>query len=402
MKKALIAVFVLSVVFLAGQSKAGIKVYQDGDKFVEIGGRIQLQYHQENDDPGDVEDELFFRRLRPYITGSLHKNWVGKFEFEMGKASDDNELAVKGAYIEYKGIENLNVIIGHVDAQFSREVLTSSKKQQLIERTFVGDHNYGTPDKSLGLHVTGALLDKKITYGLSLASLSLDPDAKKLDFDSPVNKSVDWNEGHLAAGRIDFHPLGNVAFSQGDFDRDVKFVVGVAGLAWSNDGDNNTYTDPVDGITAIKEDKSVWPFVEGPCAPACSKADVDSVKGTEISAGIRGYGISIDIQQNEFKAELYDVNITDGIYENGKTKLKNFSVEGGVMLIPSVVELVGGYQWQDADNYGEKWQRTSVGLNYYVHKHDLKTQITFRNGKSVDGVNGEDKKELFVQTQLLF
>ena len=71
---------------------AGVTVYKDDSgKYVKIGGRIQLQYHQVDPDNGSSSDELFFRRLRPYIEGSLHKYWLGKFQLDMGKAEDDND-----------------------------------------------------------------------------------------------------------------------------------------------------------------------------------------------------------------------------------------------------------------------------------------------------------------------
>lgn len=80
---------------------------------MEIGGRIQLQYHKVDPDGGDSTDELFFRRLRPYIEGSIHPDWMGKFQFDIGKAEDDNELAIKDAYLAYKGISNMAVKVGN-------------------------------------------------------------------------------------------------------------------------------------------------------------------------------------------------------------------------------------------------------------------------------------------------
>lgn len=107
---------------------AGITVYKDGDKYVKLGGRIQLQYHLVDPDSGDSSDSLFFRRFRPYIEGSLHKDWKGKFQWDMGKASGDNEIAIKDAYLQYKGVENIKVTVGNANFPFSRELLTSSKK----------------------------------------------------------------------------------------------------------------------------------------------------------------------------------------------------------------------------------------------------------------------------------
>jgi hypothetical protein len=72
------------------------------------------------------------------------------------------------------------------------------------------------------------------------------------------------------------------------------------------------------------------------------------------------------------------------------------------MVIPSKLELVAGYEWQDADNYAEEWTRTSVGANYFFKKHDIKLQATYRMGENLKGVDGADEDEVFVQAQYVF
>ena len=368
---------------------AGITVYKDGDKYVKMGGRIQLQYHMEDPDTGsssdEKTDEVLFRRLRPYIEGSVHKDWKGKFQFDYGKADGENEVSIKDAYMQYKGFENLVITVGNANFPFSRELLTSSKYQQLVERTFIGDHDYGTPDRNAGVHVTGGLMDNHVTFGASVSAADIDPDAKKLDFDTPVNRNEDFNEGWMFGGRVDWHPMGYMKMSQGDFARDdLKATIGIAAFTWSNDDDNITYTDDNDNSLSS------------------SKPDVDSVTGFEISGAFRGYGVSVDAEYNIFNAETIDDSFTGGIYEDGETDLESFAIEGGYMIIPSKLELVAGYEVQDADNYAEKWERTSLGLNYFFAKHDIKLQATYRMGENKNGVEDNDLDELFVQAQYVF
>ncbi len=381
--------FTLAVLIVAAAPRteaAGVTVYKEGNKYVKIGGRIQLQYHLTDPDDGEKTDEVFFRRFRPYIEGSIHKDWKGKFQWDMGKAVDVDEFAVKDAYMQYMGIPNLKVTLGNANFPFSREFLTSSKKQQLVERTFVGDHNYGTPDRNVGVHVTGGFLENHITFGASAASASIDPDASKLDFDTPINRNGDFNEGWIAGGRVDWHPLGFVDFSQGDFKRDqIGVTLSAAAFTWGNDDDNNTYFDEATGTST-----------------SSSKADVDSVTGFELSGAFRGYGISVDAEYNLFNAETVAGDFTGGLYENGETDLENGSVEGGYMILPKRLELVAGYQVQDADGYDETWNRTSVGANYFFEKHDIKVQAAYRMGENLEGVDGNDADEIFVQAQYVF
>jgi phosphate-selective porin len=359
---------------------AGITVYEgDNGEYVKLGGRIQIQYYREDPDNGSTTDELFFRRLRPYVEGSLHPDWKGKFQIDFGKAEDENEVAIKDAYLQYKGYENMKVTFGNANFPFSREFLTSSKKQQLVERTFVGDHNYGTPDRNIGVHLTGHSADSRLTWGASAASAAIDPDNSKLDFDTPVNRNSDFNEGWMLGGRVDFHPFGHLKFEQGDFKGDTRATIGVAAYTWSNDDDNNTYT------------------------PGCgSKCDVDNVTGYEVSGAFRGGGFSVDAEFNRFDAELTEAGVTGGIYRNSETELENWSIEGGYMVIPGKFEIVAGYSSQDADNYATQWNRIALGANYFIHKNDIKLQLTWQQNEDMDGVSGNDADEIFLQTQYVF
>ena len=93
----------------------------------------------------------------------------------------------------------------------------------------------------MGLHLEGHYGDKKLAWAASTAMASIDPDSAKPDFDTPVNKDSDFNEGWIFGGRVDFHPFGYLKFSQSDFSGDTRAPIGVAAFTWNNDDDNNTY-----------------------------------------------------------------------------------------------------------------------------------------------------------------
>ncbi len=326
---------------------------EDGD-YLKLGGRIQLQYHLADPADGDSSDQLFFRRLRPYIEGSVHEDWKGKFQWDMGKS----DLAIKDAYFEYTGYEDSSIKIGNVTFPFSREQLTSSKKQALVERTFVGDHNYGVPDRQAGVHGATKLMDGMLELSGAVAKGAIDPSSSKLDFDTVVNSDDDFLEGNMFGARAELFPLGHFKPEQGDFKGDLKCAFAVAGFGWANDDDNNS-----GNVTN----------------------DIDKVTGVEVSAALRGGGLSLDAQYNSIKSELSDAGVTHGLYQNGETTLDTYSVEGGYMVLPGKVELVAGYSSMDADNFASAWNRTEVGLNYYVKKHDIKYQLTYRMNDNYKG-----------------
>jgi phosphate-selective porin OprO/OprP len=373
MNRMIIAILSMTLLLLAVPAFAGVVVYEEGDKKIEIGGRVQVQYHMEDPDGGGSSDELFFRRLRPYVLGSVTKNWSAKIQFDLGKATGDNEVAVKDAWMRYGGWTGLKLTIGNQKMPFSRESLTSSKRQQLVERTFVGDHNYGTPDRMIGVRLDGHNESNKVTWGIGLGAAEIDPDADKMDFDSSANHGSDWNEGVLVAGRVDFHPWGHLKMAQGDFDRKKKLTVSLAAFTWSNDDDNNGHAE-----------------------------SLDSADGVELSFGFRAAGWSVDGEYQMISGDSVNPVLTSGMYLDGTTDLDKYAIEGGYMVKPGKVEIVAGYQSLDADNFQESWNRTSVGANYFWNKHKSKAQLTYRMGENLHGVTGVDSDELFLQFQQVF
>lgn len=382
--KALAAVAALGLA-VAPAAHGGIVVYEDEEsgKEVEIGGRIQIQYFMDDPEDGDSSDDFFFRRVRPEFEASINENWASKVQLEVGGAEDGDEVDLKDVYFQYKGWENATLTLGNSNPTFSRELLTSSKEQQLVERTFVGDHNYGVLDRFLGAKLNGDQADGKFHWGISAGVASMDPDVTRLDLDTPVNRNSDFNDGLTLSGSLDFFPMGEIDFSQGDLDHGpTRLGFRVSGYNWSNDDDNNTYTE--DGVSLDEE-----------------KADIDSATGLELSLAFRSNGWSIDAQANQIDGETVVSDFTGGLFVNGETTLDSYSVEGGYVFADRF-EIVAGYDSLDSDGYEDSWNRTSVGFNTFFEQHNAKMQLTYQMGENVDGVSGVDADNLYVQFQYAF
>ncbi len=379
------SIWVVACTTLITANAGGVKYESEDGDYMKLGGRIQLQYHLTNPDGESTTDDFKARRIRPYIEGSLHPDWKGKFQWDMGKG----KIALQDIYMRYSGFSLADIAVGNTDFLFSREFLTSNKYQGLVERTFIGSSSYGTPHRQTGVHVKGLLLDDTILWMGAATIAAHDPDNKKIKWQSAIqiDRGDDWSQGPMVGARLEFHPLGLVRWSQGDFKADsFKCSVGAATYYWANDDDNLT---PVE----MGDDGS----------PMLGKQDLDDVFAVEVGGSVRAYGLSVDVQYNQFEANLVDASVTDGLYMDSSTTLQNFSAEAGFMVLPKALELVAGYQWQDADNYSKAWTRKSVGFNYYLtQSHDIKLQTTYRMGENKDGKDGKDVDELFVQAQYVF
>jgi hypothetical protein len=180
----------------------------------------------------------------------------------------------------------------------------------------------------------------------------------------------------MLALRAGWHPFGIVANSQGILKEERKWCIEVVAFTWSNDGDNITDANRTD--------------------------DLDKVNALEISSALRYDRFAVDLQYNQFDAELNDLNVNMGLYKNSKTDLQQFSIEGAYAFSINRFEWVAGYESQDADGYADAWTKLSTGFNYYVHGHDLKYQATYSKGDNVKGTANSEVDELYVQLQLIF
>lgn len=358
---------------LATPANADITLYEKDDKSLKIGGRIQPQYRLVDPEEGSSTDDFFLRRFRIEIQGTLTKDWAGAWQIDFGE--EGNEPEVKDAFLQYQGLAIGDVTIGNHYVPFSREAITSSKRQQLVERTFVGDHNFGVPDRQMGISLKGGDM---LQYWVGVYNGGLDPSASKLDFEPRVNADAEYF-GPLVGGRVDFFPFGEVKFAQGDFEQsDFKLGVGVNAFTWNNDDDQ-----VVDG-----------------------GGDYDEVTGAGVDVAVRMAGLSVDVAYQTFTSETVDKTFTDGIIQNGEGDFDTYAIEGGYMIVPDTLELVAGYQVLDIDALEDQDQRVSVGLNYFFNKYDDKVQLTYEIGTKVfatDGntESGEDQNRLFIQFQHL-
>jgi hypothetical protein len=66
------------------------------------------------------------------------------------------------------------------------------------------------------------------------------------------------------------------------------------------------------------------------------------------------------------------------------------------------VELLASADVTGADAYPRPWRRGALGLNWYVHGHDLKFQVMHRESWNADGIAGARAHATHLQAQIGF
>jgi phosphate-selective porin len=347
-----------------GLATAGITVYEEGSRFLKVGGRVQVQYNYNDPDNGSSTDDFDIRRAWLTFDGSVSEDWEARLQFQL-----DGGYSTKDAKIQYTGWEFATVTAGNFYVPFSREELTSSKRQQLIEKTPVA--GTGSPARQIGVSLSGG--SQAYNWEAGLWEAGVDNDPSTLSFGSQIDGDQAY-EGQLVGARVEIHPGGDIGYGQGNLDDTAGWEVGINGFAWSNDDDRR---------------------------PGVGN-DYDSINGFGIDGAWRHGGWSVDAEANVFSAETRSASITQGIVENGDADVQTTSVEGGYMIVPRTWEVVAGFGTEEADAWNETETQAGIGVNRFFSGHNNKLQVTVIQTADSNGVNGADVTDLYVQLQHAF
>ncbi len=334
-------------------AQAGYKL-DYGEHQLELGGRVVLQLRDIEEVRDHQQQDLRegrVRRLRPYLDYRFADDWRAKLSWEF--AEDKN--SVRSAYLQYQGIEGLSIRIGNDTVPFSRERITSSAKQAAPERMLTGDTEFGVPGRQPGLHLEYQA-PWPVTLYLSSAAANIHGDLlTEIQFISPVEHQEIPDElqdkGWINAARLDYSLGHKVKYRQGDFKRKPGLMLSASAYRWHN---------------------------------TSTLVELDNVTGTELSAALRGYGVSVDAQYNHILAET-PYQLERPLFSAGKATLDQYSLESGVMLWAQKVELIGSVQRMSAKTWTQHWDVWELGLNYYLDKHDHKFQLSYRDQQGVKG-----------------
>jgi len=401
-----IVLVVASCVF-AAPARAEVTVWEQDGSYLDLSMLIQMQARfVEANGAGTTPDGVvvFFRRLRPAVSGSIDRNWRGiiEMDFSAGFEGQDLKTSVEDAYLEYMGFEDNQqnaVKIGSIYPAFGREFLTSSTKLLTVENTFNGIHWYGTPDLTMGAGLTRVTPCRTLSTQIVLGMMSINQRPDRIWFQSPQNQTSNTDDtGFLVTGRVDFWPLGEMPLepkrpSQLAFDpsdlahtEGVHLLLGLAGYGWWNNNDNNQPT-----MQCPTMNNNVCPN---------GVADVRHVYGGEVSASVMGYGFTLDAEYHRIRGMLRDSTFDGGLYQTGVTNLNVLTVNGGYMIVADTVEGVGSFSLLTATNFPSNWYSSRLAVNWFVHEHGIQLSAEATRNTNAFGTTDAHEDVGRVQAQL--
>ena len=337
------------------QAKSADKAF----KF-KMGGRIQV------DANGDIGDEnlsqqstegVEMRRARLYMTGVV---WTD-FKYNIEADFADNGISMKDVFLTYKGIDWLEITVGHQKQPISMELQESSNDIMFTERSTVNALTGPLFDRAIGLHFKSSGKSWSAQIGAYGDNMSPEKDG-----------AVD--EGWSVTSRLTYAPintknqvvhLGAFGGYKGlsDSDRTVKFFTETTHM--SNLKLTNVAVDSTNGVGIAGAEIAYMygPFsVQGEYAHEWVSRR-GGEKDLDLNAAYVQLGWTLTGESRRYKG-------SDGEFKYLNPVGEDFSWKRGTW---GVFELAGRYGWLDAayGSYsdGTREQDVTIALNWYLNNN---------------------------------
>ncbi len=317
-----------------------------------IGSRFQFRFTGEDKETGTDTSSFRIRRAKIYASGFAFKpdlEYKIQANFDSG---EDGEFELEDYHFGWTKSKSASVQIGQYKVPFNRQELTSSGKQQFVDRAITNDEFNLSRDLGIMSHGKMPIFEDRLYYNLGI-----------FNGEGP-NKSGNDTSGMLYVTRLNWDILGKYDYSESD----IK---------------NSQEPQLVAGVAYAFEDREV---------SGTTIRDVDNIT---LDGGLKWHGLSL---QSEYFYRERDVvggatTISDGVVG-----------QVGYFLIPEHLELAGRYAQVDpsrsvTSDQKEEW---TIGLGYFFKGHDLKLQTDYSRLKTESTSGDIDDDRIRMQIQIVF
>jgi hypothetical protein len=331
------------------------------------GLRIQGRYLY---DTFTHDNDFFIRRFRMKGSGNVYDIATYGAELKVDSSEKFNvgnpNPIVENAWVDFTVCkEQAYLRVGLYDIPFSRNCLTSDSKLLLMDRTLIFDalSRVGMADNTVGLMLHGRPLEGRLEYAVGIFdNIKFDRTTANSQDLMPAGRIAWYILDPAVGGSIKDQPNGYADYRESYLGQGHRLVL-AANFA--------SLPEVVQGVSEF--DLHAW-----------------------------GVDLFYNTGPYVFQAE-YDWFREDGRSGTSDLQADGWYVQAGYIL-NCCWELTARYQFLDDPinpvNSSERVEWTSIGLNYYIHEHNLKIQMdyTWKNEREEE----IDNDTLQVQLQLDF
>jgi phosphate-selective porin OprO and OprP len=326
----------------AGWKKKAYFKTSDGKFSLELGSRVQFRYTQDDPDGGDSTGSFRIRRAKFALSGVAYEYWKYKIQAVWSGGS----TSLEDAYLQYTKNKKAQLWLGQGKVFFGRQELTSSGKQQFVDRSITSGRF--APGRDQGIALLGTNENKTFEYNLGVYN------------GNGRNRSSDDNSEKMIIGRAVWTPFGAYKLEESSLDYPDSGKLALGG----------SYLSTTEG--------------NGP-----GETDITRY-GIEFAYKLHGFNTVGEYYTEEADTAGVGSLDTDGYY-----------VQVGYLFPNKRFEVAGRYAVVSPDvPFNADEIETGIAFSYYLKKHDYKVQADFRNIENE--VSNTEDREIRVQLQLAF
>jgi hypothetical protein len=360
----------------------------DGNYFLNIGGRIQtlFTYIDRDAEATKISDESEFRlrRARLYFRGHAYDPKL-QYTFELDTAPGNVELL--NMEVVYALMPEANLMIGQFKPPQSRQELTSSGSQQLIDRSLANDFfNVG---RDRGMQLYGTLLEYLFEYRAGV-------------FNGNGLNSRQTSTDFMYAARVAVNPFGPFPYDEPDFAGTPKLLASLGASTQYNQvgkKDLSRINNDNDALEFLVPNSFRTRMSGMPAKPDINNIDVWT---STADLAMKFMGVA-------FLGEGYYADVNSPLRHDFGSKILNstyhawgYNLQAGYFIVPKRLEMVARYSVIDPEddvfNFKER-EEIRGGFNYYFDQHNLKLQVDF-GGVRNDRTTGDDVEDIEARVQL--
>ena len=330
----------------------GFTFTSEDEKFqLYIGGRLQGRYtFTEKQDGAQNVSEWRVRRMKFWMGGHAYtKRLTYYLQAELAAAT--SAKLIDHAYLNYKFMDEVQVLVGQTKIPFGRQWLASAGSLQFVERISVSD--FYRPDYDIGVKLNGKIAKGILNYDVG-------------GYGGKGKGTLSTNNRNSFAARVSVDPLGYLGYGEADLGPTAKplFSVGFNYFfdRLQKDGERA-------GVATLETNNLNLGFLSGVTnANGFRSAERFDVNLAGVDAAVRWMGFY-------GTGELFFGKVT-GDVSHAQVHTRGFYVQGGYCIIPKTLEASVRYGYIDPNRDRKYDLRHELGgaVSYYVVKHQLKLQ----------------------------
>ncbi|MDA8413155.1 MAG: porin [Desulfobacteraceae bacterium] len=335
----------------------GFTLTSPDEKFqLSLGGRLQTRYTftdidvptATSNDSGKTE----VKRMKFWMNGYAYtKNLT--YLLQVDFANSGKPQMFEHGYLNYRLIDEVQILAGQTKVPFGRQWMNSSGAQQFVDRSAASDAF--RPGYDIGAKLHGDIMKGLATYEFGVYG-GAGQSATRASNGDTTAKAI--------AARVSVNPFGKMPYAESDLDNSPKPLLSIGANYYGNTLKKSTATAlEANNITLAGTSgwlgKGIATFTTG------EKIDIDT---WGVDAAFKWHGFSA---QGEYLAGQ-----AEGQASNKSLRAEGFYVQAGYCIIPKTLEAAIRYSFVDPNRSTPNDLTTDVqgALSYYFSKHNLKLQ----------------------------